>query len=234
MQLEPTIKPIDVIQGCIDLVKYKGGGDLYLRPIIYENASCEGVLSSDLGVSIDIYCFELGKGYPEEGIKVAISSIPRGYPAFNMQAKAAANYGSLRLYNQEAKRLGVSAMLIPNFSGYIMESAVANIFIVKDGIVMTPCNNGDILPGITRRDIIQKIFLNNNVMYSMYHRVVNVVERNLTKADIYSADEIFLCGTFAEVTPVIEVDGRMIGNGRAGQLTLIAKNVYANLVRNIK
>jgi branched-chain amino acid aminotransferase len=211
----------DAIKGANDLAEANGGGDLYFRPIVYLTTDCEGVRQNDVSdVSLDIYAIPMGNNYSREGIKVGISSFPRGYPAFNMQAKISPNYGMLKNYYSEAERLGVDDMLIQNFQGYIVEAIVANLFIVKDGVIYTPKDNGDILPGITRKTVIEEILPKTKF---------KVEEKNLTRTDFYIADEIFMCGTYAEITKIKEIDGYSVGT--SSEVFDIVSKEYSKLVR---
>ena len=234
MGFEINLKPAQIIKGCRDLVKVLGGGDLYLRPIAYGDFSCEGVDCTSDKVNVDIYAIPLKNSLNKNGIKMVISSLQRSYPNFMMQAKTPMNYGYLGMYQREAARNGVDDVLIQNKNGHIVEATVANFFIVKDNQIFTPRNDGSILPGITRRIICNDILLNHDIMFTKYKKVFNVVEKDITRADIYTADEMFLVGTYAEVTPVLEVDGTIIGSGYKGVVTNIVQLEYENIIRGKK
>lgn len=225
--------PFDVprlMQACKDLVKVTEGDELYLRPIAYRDADSEGRKSKS-EIKVDIYAVPA----PESKDKLTsiISSYKRGYPYFQMQAKTSMNYAQLGLIEQECDRSGVDEAFITNSSGHIVEASVANVFVVKNGAILTPPDNGDILPGITRKVIIRDILTNPKIMYSKYSTSVVVKESTLTRSDLYLADEIFLTGTYYEVTPVVEVDGRKIGNGEIGLVTRIVQNEYKELTQNV-
>jgi len=224
----------EVEQACENIVQASGGGDLYLRPIVYPNKDAESIKPSIDEIRLDIYCCPVPPFHPskENGIKAKISSLVRSYPQYNMQAKTAANYNFIQLARQELQN-GVEDVFLLDAQGYIVEAIVANIFLVKGDVIMTPPNAGSILPGITRR-YIAEILQDASKMFSKYKKVPLVVEKNITRADVYTADEIFLTGTYAEIVPVIEVDSRIIGEGKPGFYTKLLKYEYLKAVKGQK
>jgi len=233
MDIEIPYTKEQVMAGCQNLVDLHGGGDLYVRPIAYIEGSCDGLADSSKQVSLDIYVMPI-LSYAKTGIKTIISSYQKSYPFNPSQAKTAMNYGLLQVYENEARRAGADTVLLTNASGHIVEAPVANIFYVKNNIAVTPYDNGDILAGLTRKVIIQKILQNPSIMFTKYKRHMVVREKNITRADLYSADEVFLCGTYAEVTPVIEIDGRKVGNGKIGTVSKILMFEYEEIVRSVQ
>lgn len=217
MELRIPYTREQVVKACNDLVTKMGGGDLYLRPIIYNESPIEGVVSEVSDHTLDIYAVPVGT-YAKDGIKAVISSYSRGYPYNFMQIKAAMNYGLLDVLDAEAKRSGAKVVLVANKDGYILESAVANIFLFKKGKLITSKNEGDILNGITRQTLC-----------SHYP----VEERNITRQDLYLADEVFLCGTYAEITPVTNIDGHAIGTGKIGYMTKDIMKSFDRLTRGV-
>jgi branched-chain amino acid aminotransferase len=131
-----------------------------------------------------------------------------------MQAKTTANYAVLHNCKHEFE--GVDEVLFCDNDGYIVEASVANIFIVKNNVVYTPPQTGSILSGLTRQYVAEKLRQNG----------VEVFERRLTRADVYTADEFFMTGTYVEVVPITQVDGRTIGEGTPGKVT---RNAIYNL-----
>ncbi|MEM0084490.1 MAG: branched-chain-amino-acid transaminase [Candidatus Methanomethylicia archaeon] len=143
-------------------------------------------------------------------IKAIVSSIRRT-PPFCLPASAKVlNYQNNILAKIEAIHCGADEAIMLDWRGYVCEGTGANIFIVKRGMLMTPPLYASILPGITRQTIIE-----------IAKRVgIEVLERDLTIHDLYNADEVFLTGTGVEIQPVVEVDGRKIGNGEVGPITM--------------
>lgn len=146
----------------------------------------------------------------KSAIKAIISSTRRTPPFCLPPMVKSLNYQNNILAKLEAIHAGVDEAIMLDWRGYVCEATGANIFIVKHGVLLTPPLYASILPGITRQtiiDIAKKLS-------------IDVLERDLTIHDVYNADEIFLTGTGIEILPVIEVDGRKIGNGEPGPLTL--------------
>jgi branched-chain amino acid aminotransferase len=220
-----------IIQACKDIVEANGGGDLYLRPIAFNNVDAEGILSSGNAICVDIYAKPVPDlhGKSDKGIKMVISNLVRGYPQFNMQAKTAANYQFVQMakpyLNTEIKDI----FLLDN-NGYVVEATVANFWVFKGDVAMTPPNNGSILPGVTRR-CIADILRDNALMFTKYKKAPIVIEKNITRGDLYTADCVILCGTYAEVVNVIEIDGRKIGTPDTHFYYKMLKAEYTNLVR---
>lgn len=221
----------EIEQACEALVQHNGNKDLYLRPIAFLNADAEGIhakKSKDL--RLDIYCVPIPKLHrdSEYGINMVISNVVRGYPQYNMQSKNPANYAVLASVQPIIDLTGVQDAFLLDNQGYVVEATVANFFVIKGDVIMTPPNNGSILPGITRRTIAE--ILNDSAnMFSKYKKAPRLVEKNITKADLYTADCVFLCGTYAEVVKVKQIDGRSI-DGDDFYFKLIQKE-YSDLVR---
>lgn len=220
-------------QACRDVVEANGNRDLYLRPIAYNSADADGIHSSKENIQLDIYCLPvptLHSNNGDKGIKVGISCIQRGYPQFQMQAKTPGNYCMLPQIRNQMKALGVDDMLLVDNYGYVVEASVANIMVITGDAITTPPNNGSILPGITRQ-VIAEIINNKALMITKYKKLPILVEKQITKADIYNADCIILCGTYAEIVLVSEVDQRVIGNDSDHFYFKVLKSEYASLTR---
>ena len=223
-----------IIQGCADIVDRNGGGDLYLRPIAYVDQDANPVRTDATNLSVDIYCFPINELHGgKDGIKLAISSYSRGYPQFQMQAKTSSNYNFLHMIKHEMEKAGVDDLLLTDNQGYITEATIANIFIVKGDVIMTPPNNGSILPGITR-GCLGKIIQDSGIMYGTYKKTPVLIEKNITRADLYTANCVMLCGTYAEVVRVDEIDGRKIGTPETQGYYEILRRQYTKLVRGEK
>jgi branched-chain amino acid aminotransferase len=190
-------------QACLDVVQASGGGELYLRPVVYSANLAENAKPQSQHMMADIYCFPIKPLHHNnpDGIKMAISTFRRGYPQFQMQAKTAANYAVLQNAKHELTQSGVNDIFLTDNDGYITEATVANVWVIKSNVCMTPPNDGSILPGITR-DTVAEILAGSGLI---------VKERKITRADLYTADCVFLCGTYAEIVNVVEIDGRHIG-----------------------
>ena len=217
-----------LVEATRSVVEANGGGDLYIRPVVYLDKDAKSISPDDTGtVRAEVYVFPITphKGV-KPGIRTAISTFTRGYPQFQMQIKNSSNYSFMHHCKLETEMFGVDDMLLTDNQGYITEATVANIFIVKNGVVYTPPNNGSILPGITRANIARLLTRDTRLSTP-----TTILEKNLTKTDVYTADEIFICGTYVEVIPVVEVDKRVIGNGKPGDVTTRVQWLYSQLVR---
>lgn len=210
-----------LVEACNEVVEAAGGGDLYLRPIAYATQDAESVRAQTTRIAVDIYCFPINPPNKEAGIKARISSTPRGYPNYHMQAKTTANYAVL--HNCKNEFQGIDEVLFCDNEGYVVEASVANLFIVKQGVVFTPPQTGSILSGLTRQWVAQKLAEAN----------IPVVERRLTRPDVFTADEVFITGTYVETAPLIEVDGRVIGSGEPGPISRMVRYELSKATRGI-
>jgi branched-chain amino acid aminotransferase len=211
-----------LVEACNEVVEAAGGGDLYLRPIAYATQDAESVRAQTTRIAVDIYCFPINPPNREAGIKARISSTPRGYPNYHMQAKTTANYAVL--HNCKNEFQGVDEVLFCDNEGYVVEASVANLFIVKQGVVFTPPQTGSILSGLTRQWVAQKLAELN----------IPVIERRLTRPDVFTADEVFITGTYVETAGLIEVDGRVIGSGEPGQISRMIRFELSKATRGIE
>jgi branched-chain amino acid aminotransferase len=219
-------------QACLDVVAACGGGELYLRPVVYSDLLAESAKPQTQSMAVDIYCFPIKPLHSDKkGVKVAISTFKRGYPQFQMQAKTAGNYSILQNAKHELVNAGMDDVLLTDNDGYITEATVANIWVFKNGVAMTPPNDGSILPGITRRTVSDMI-RNYNMKNYMMGKEIHITEKRITRADLYTADCVILCGTYAEIVNVSEIDGRKISEDH--WFFEMLKSEYGKTVRGIK
>lgn len=203
-----------------DLQGRHGNKELYFRPIVYRVRNAERLAPGGQDVNVDIYAIELPNALSKEGIKVITSSLTRNYPEYEMQCKSSNNYGQIALFREEAERAGVDDVLVKTRSGHYSEASTANLFaVLSSGEIVTPPSDGSILPGITR---------------SLLGQQLQAVEKPITRVDLITAQEVFLTGTYAEVTPIIEFDGYPIGLGKRGPLVELAQKWYEAAVRNLE
>jgi branched-chain amino acid aminotransferase len=185
----------------------------YIRPLCFYGSEGMGIRADNLNVHCVVAAWEWGSYLGEEnmknGIRIRVSSFTRHHVNVTMcRAKATGSYANSMLALQEAVRDGYDEALLLDASGYVMEGSGENVFIVRDGIVYTP-DLTSALDGITRR----------TVMTLCAEEGLKVVEKRITRDEVYIADEAFFTGTAAEVTPIREVDGRVIGQGGRGPIT---------------
>ena len=168
-----------------------------------------------------IVMFEFGDLFNKNGIKASVSSWRRIQDISTPPlAKMGGNYLNSILATQEAKRNGYDEAILLDHLGNVSEAPGENIFILRNGNIITPPASSSVLEGITRESVIELL---QNEGYK-------VTEREILRTELYLADEIFLTGTAAEITPVISIDGKEIGNGRAGKITKQISSTYSNIV----
>lgn len=208
----------------IDSVKENNLDSAYIRPMFYYGSEGMGLRADNLAVHGMVAAWEwgayLGKENMEKGIRIRVSSFTRHHVNITMcRAKANGNYMNSMLALKEAIDTGYDEALLLDASGYVMEGSGENIFIVVDDVLYTP-DLTSALDGITRKTIMQ---LAQEFGYQ-------VVEKRITRDEVYTADEAFFTGTAAEVTPIREIDGRRIGEGSRGPVTEKLQKKYFDVV----
>jgi branched-chain amino acid aminotransferase len=210
--VEQTVKANGITDGYVRLVVTRGVGTLGLNPFVCKN-SCIYIIAD----TIQLYPEELY----EKGMKIISSTTVRNHPlAIPPQAKTL-NYLNNILAKTEALDNDVPEAIMYNHEGYVAEATGDNVLIVKNGVIYTPPAEAGALPGITQ-SIVIKLAKEENLQ---------VVEKNLTKFDLYVCDEFFLTGTAAEVIGIVEVDGRTIGDGKPGPITLMLRKKFFEYTR---
>jgi branched-chain amino acid aminotransferase len=209
---------------CNDLIGVNGLAECYIRPIAYYGYGELGV--SARGNPLDVVIMSwpwgtyLGAEGLTKGIRAKISSWKRVGPnVIPHVAKATGIYLNSMLAVMEANKAGYEEAILLTDDGYVADGSGENIFVVRDGTIYTPDLSASILPGITRDTIIQ---MAQDLGYT-------VVEKQLIRTDLYLADEVFMCGTAAEVTPIREVDDQLIGP--PGPVTLAIQTAYLDTVK---
>ena len=196
----------------------------YIRPMVFYGSEAMGLRATGLKVRVIVAAWHWGAYMGEEalqkGIKVRTSSFTRHHVNISMtRAKANGNYINSMLALQEAVSGGADEAMLLDTEGYVAEGSGENIFLVKNGVVYTP-EVTSCLNGITR----------STILTLAAELGIQVVEKRITRDEVYIADEAFFTGTAAEVTPIREVDGRQIGIGSRGPVTEILQKAYFDLV----
>ena len=197
----------------VAVVQENGLESAYLRPLAFYGSEGMGIRADMLKTHIAIATWEWGAYLGEDGLKngirVRTSSFTRHHVNITMcRAKACGNYINSILALQEALSGGADEALMLDTEGYVTEGTGENIFVVRNGVVYTP-DLSSALEGITRDTVIRLIG----------EAGLDLVEKRITRDEVYVADEAFFTGTAAEVTPISELDGRSIGNGGRGPVT---------------
>jgi branched-chain amino acid aminotransferase len=198
--------------------------ECYIRPIIYYGSEKMGVSTKGASVHVAIAAWPwgayLGEEAIEHGIRVKVSSFARHHVNVTMpRAKLAGAYTNSILANLEATQDGYDEALLLDTQGFVAEGSGENLFIVKDGVLIEP-EIASALTGITRSSVIQ-----------IAHDLgLEVLSHRLTRDDVYLADEAFFTGTAAEITPIRELDNRVIGGGRRGPITTKLQTKFFDVV----
>jgi len=198
--IDVTVEANGITDGYIRLLVTRGIGTLGLNPLVCDR-SCIVIIAD----KIQLYPEELY----ETGMKVISATTVRNHPlAISPQVKSL-NYLNNILAKIEALDNDVPEAIMYNHEGYVAEATGDNVFIVRDGVVLAPPVEAGSLEGITRAVVIKLA----------REEGLSVVEKNLTRYDLYVSDEFFLTGTAAEVIGIVEIDGRVVGDGRPGPIT---------------
>lgn len=213
-----------VLEAHLEVLRVNQLKSAYLRPLLVYGSERMGLPSSGLSTQLMIAAWEwgayLGKEAVEKGIRTKVSSFTRHHVNVSMcKAKVVGNYVNSTLAVEEANRCGYEEAILLDTQGYVAEGSGENIFIIRHNQIYTP-TLGSCLEGITRDSVITlaKDF------------GMSVIERHITRDELYIAQEIFFTGTAAEVTPVCEVDGRSIGDGKPGPVTRTLQRAYLETV----
>jgi branched-chain amino acid aminotransferase len=208
---------------CRDVIKANGNTTDYLRPVAYRGLGGFG-LSAETPVDMAVATWKMGQylgaAVLEEGIDACVSSWQRFAPnTLPAGAKAGGNYLSGQLVAREARRLGFGEGIALASTGLLSEGAGENLFLVFDGALHTTPVSAALLNGITR----------NTIITLARDAGIDVVERDLPREYLYICDELFMCGTAAELTPIRSVDGRQVGAGKPGPVTRRLQELFFGL-----
>lgn len=213
--------PEELIDAVKETVRSNGLASGYIRPVAYRAYGEMGLNPFSVPVSVSIACWPwgtyLGEEGLENGVRAKISSWKRSdHNILPPQAKATGQYINSALAKMEALKAGYDEAVMLNMAGHVTDGPGENLFIVRDGILMTPPLSAGCLDGITRDSIIT---IAGDQGYELQ-------ERNLSRFDLYTADEAFYTGTAAEVTPIREVDDRPMAAGGRGPITKELQEIF--------
>jgi len=198
----------------LELIARNGLRSCYIRPVVFRGAGVMGLFPLEAPVDVAIAVWEWGAYLGEEGkangIRAKVSSWRRISPdSLIPHAKANGQYLNSVLAKIESQKAGYEEAILLDHLGHVCEGTGENVYVVRDGAILTPPQTASILDGINRRSVIQ---IARDLGFA-------VVERDLARAELYLADEVFMTGTAAELTPVREIDDHTIGDGRPGEIT---------------
>ena len=226
VMIKPKVTPEEVRRGCVEVLRVNGMDEGYIRPVAVIGEGQMGVLAPDNPIETFIVAWRwgayLGTDALEHGIRCKISSFQRHHINVSLaKGKLVGQYINSVLAKHEAKLSGFDEAILLDVNGYVSEGSGENIFVVKKGVVSTPPLASSILAGITR----------DTVMQLCREEGIPLREERVTRDELYLADEVFFTGTAAEVTPVREVDHRVIGAGKPGQITRTLQKRYFDVVK---
>ena len=221
IEIPYTLEEINA--ACREVIRRNGFGAAYLRPVAWRGLGGFG-LSADTPVEVAVATWQMGAYLGEDvldaGIDACVSSWQRFAPnTIPAGAKAGGNYLSGQLVAREARRLGFGEGIALASTGLLSEGAGENLFLVFDGALHTTPVSAALLNGLTRHSLITLARANG----------IEVVERDLPREYLYLCDELFMCGTAAEITPIRSVDGRPVGEGRPGAVTRRMQELFFGL-----
>lgn len=217
----------DLVNFTVEVLRRSGfREDTYIRPIAYKSSAVVGVRLHNLEDSFTLFATPFGKYVDKpEGAHCCVSSWRRNDDnAIPSRCKITGSYVNSALSKSEAVEDGYDEAIVLNQDGHVSEGSAENLFIVRDGVLITPPATDNILEGITRGVILQ---------LARTELGFPTLERSIDRSELYLSDECFLCGTGGEILPVTQIDRRFIGDGRVGTLTAQIQKEYFDIVRGV-
>jgi branched-chain amino acid aminotransferase len=208
-------------QATLELIAKNNFRSCYIRPLVFRGYGTMGLFPLDATVDVAIAVWEWGAYLGDEGkrtgIRAKVSSWRRiSSESLIPQAKASGQYLNSVLAKIESHKAGYEEAILLDDKGHVCEGSGENIFVVRDGVISTPPQTASILDGISRRSLIQ---IARDLGFEL-------VERDIARAELYLADEVFMTGTAAELVPVREVDDHAVGTGSPGEITLAVQSAF--------
>jgi branched-chain amino acid aminotransferase len=223
LQIELAYSEEEMIDATVEILRRNGyREDVYVRPLAFKSAEEIGVRLHNLRASFAIYTAPFGAYVDvEKGIRCMVSSWRRiDDNAAPARAKVTGIYVNSALAKTEANENGFDEAIVLTQDGHVSEGSAENLFIIRDGALITPSASDNILEGLTRKVIMER---------AADDLGLKVVERSIDRSELYVADEVFLCGTGAQVSPVLEIDRRTIGDGEMGPVTRELQKLYFDI-----
>jgi branched-chain amino acid aminotransferase len=225
MLLMKDVPPVDELTGLIVETVRRNGfrQDAYIRPSFYKSTKAIGVRLHNLDNELYIVALPFGNYIDTEaGVRVMTSSWRRNSDdALPARGKIVGGYVNMAFQKSEAELNGFDEAVVLTADGHVNEASAANLFVVRDGVALTPPVSDDLLEGVTRKALMEMLV----------NEGIPVVERSIDRSELYVADEVLLCGTGVQVSPVIEVDHRPVGAGQIGPISRLIRDRYFDAVR---
>jgi branched-chain amino acid aminotransferase len=223
--LMEDVPSVDELTGLIVETIRRNGfrQDAYIRPSFYKSTRAIGVRLHDLEHELYIVALPFGNYIDTaNGVRLMTSSWRRNVDeALPARGKIVGGYVNMAFQKSEAELNGFDEAVVLTANGHVNESSAANLFMVRDGIAYTPPVSDDLLEGVTRKALMEL----------MGNEGIEVRERSIDRSELYIADEVFVCGTGVQVSPVIEVDHRKVGAGTIGPVARLVRDRYFDAVR---
>jgi len=198
--------------------------DVLVRATVFADAIIAGTKIHNLPHVLAAYAYPMGEILPRSGVHVCVSSWTRNSDnAIPSRAKVNGGYVNACLMKNEAILNGYDDAIALDGQGHVTEGTVANIFLVRNGVLITPSTSFDLLEGITRDSIMN---IARNVK-------ISVEERPIDRSELYVAEEVFFCGSSARITPILSIDKRKVGNGAPGAITKKLSREYNDIQKGI-
>jgi branched-chain amino acid aminotransferase len=217
--------PEELVALTVDLLRRNNfRQDTYVRPTLYKSSEIIGVRLHNLEQQLLVFAVPFGEYIAiDRGITAQVVSWRRNSDqALPARAKIVGGYANSAFSKSEAVLNGYDEAIVLTVDGHVSEGSAENIFVVRDGKLITPPVTDDILEGITRTGLIQ---------LAREELGLETIQRQIDRSELYSCDEVFLCGTGAQLSPVVEIDHRGIGSGEVGPITRRLANLYFDVVR---
>lgn len=225
LMMHPDETIDDLCRITVDLVaKHNHRENVYIRPLAYKSSCTIKLTLSSLDDEITIFTFPMNNYVDiEAGLNVCTSSWRRSNSnAMPVRAKVGGGYVNSTLAIDDAAAAGFDEAIFLTHDGYVSEGSSCNVFLVRNGKLVTPAVSEDILEGVTRNTLIE---------VAKDELGLTVEERRVDRTELYAAEEVFFTGTGVQLSPVTRVDRRIVGNGKPGKITLDLQKIYMDAVR---
>jgi branched-chain amino acid aminotransferase len=223
--MKPPHSVDELVEITVDLLRRNGfRQDTYVRPTLYKSTEAIGVRLHNLDEALVIFAVPFGEYIAiDRGISAQTVSWRRNSDqALPARSKITGAYANSAFSKSEAVLNGYDEAIVLTADGHVSEGSAENLFMVRDGKLITPAVSDDILEGITRHGLMQ---------LAREEMGTETITRTIDRSELYIADEVFLCGTGAQLSPVVEIDHRTVGDGTVGPITRRLAELYFDVVR---